>query len=123
MIVFPPGSMHVPGPEEEDFSSDIPHSPGEELPDELNLYLQEIRRFPLLTAEQEQNLAQRIQQGLAEQKQVQPDHQVVADGKLAQRQLVEANYRLVVSVARRYLNYNMDLTLLDLIQEGNIGLI
>ncbi len=123
MIAFPPGPMHVHGPGEEDFSSDIPCSPGEELPDELALYLQEIRRFPLLTAEQEQHVARRIQYGLTEQKQLRPDHQIVADGKLAQRQLVEANYRLVVSVARRYLRYHMELTLLDLIQEGNIGLI
>src|SRR5258707_10907783 len=123
MSGVPPGPMHVCNPGEEDFSSDLPCSPGEELANELTLYLQEIRRFPLLAADQEQHLARRIQHGLAEQKQAQPDHQIVADGKLAQRQLVEANYRLVVSVARRYLHYSLDLTLLDLIQEGNIGLI
>lgn len=122
MIIFPPGPMQVLSPGEEDFSSDTPRSPGEELPDELALYLQEIRRFPLLTTEQEQHLARCIQHGLAEQKQTQPDSRVIADGKQAQRQLVEANYRLVVSIARRYLSHNMNLTLLDLIQEGNIGL-
>lgn len=123
MIAFPPGPMQARDPGGEDFSGDVLCAPGEDLPDELTLYLQEIRRFPLVTAEQEQHLARRIQHGLAEQKQTQPDNQIVADGKLAQHQLVEANYRLVVSVARRYLSYGMGLTLLDLIQEGNIGLI
>jgi RNA polymerase primary sigma factor len=124
MIVFPADPMHVlSSEEEEDFSADVLRSPGGELLDEMALYLQEIRRFPLLTGEQEQKLALRIQHGLVELKHGQPDPQVVEDGKLAQCQLVEANYRLVVSIARRYLSSSRTLTLLDLIQEGNIGLI
>lgn len=71
----------------------------------LTLYLQEISRVKLLTAEEEQALARRVQAGDAE----------------AERRLVEANLRLVVRIARRYLNRG--LSLLDLIEEGNVGLL
>jgi RNA polymerase sigma factor (sigma-70 family) len=71
----------------------------------LALYLEDIRRVKLLTPEQEQDLARRVQAGDAQ----------------AERQLVEANLRLVVAIARRYLNRG--LSLLDLIEEGNVGLL
>ena len=71
----------------------------------LGLYLQDIRRIKLLTADEEQALARRVQQGDAQ----------------AERQLVEANLRLVVKMARRYLHRG--LSLLDLIEEGNLGLL
>jgi len=71
----------------------------------LGLYLRDIAKVPLLTAAQEQELARQVQAGDAE----------------AERQLVEANLRLVVRVARRYLNRG--LSLLDLIEEGNLGLL
>ena len=71
----------------------------------LGLYLRDIAKVPLLTPEQEQDLARRVQAGDAD----------------AQRQMVEANLRLVVRVARRYLNRG--LSLLDLIEEGNLGLL
>jgi RNA polymerase primary sigma factor len=71
----------------------------------LGLYLSDIAKVPLLTPEQEQELARRVQQGDAD----------------AERQLIEANLRLVVRVARRYLNRG--LSLLDLIEEGNLGLL
>jgi len=71
----------------------------------LSLYLKDISRVKLLTAEEEQALARRTQSG---------DTQ-------AERELVEANLRLVVSIARRYLNRG--LSLLDLIEEGNMGLL
>ena len=71
----------------------------------LSLYLSDIAKVPLLTPEQEQELARRVQQGDAD----------------AERQLIEANLRLVVRVARRYLNRG--LSLLDLIEEGNLGLL
>jgi RNA polymerase sigma factor (sigma-70 family) len=71
----------------------------------IALYLQEISRVKLLTAEEEQALARRVQAGDAE----------------AERRLVEANLRLVVKIARRYLHRG--LSLLDLIEEGNVGLL
>lgn len=71
----------------------------------LGLYLTDIAKVPLLTPEQEQELARRVQAGDAD----------------AERKLIEANLRLVVRVARRYLNRG--LSLLDLIEEGNLGLL
>lgn len=73
--------------------------------DSVKIYLKEIGRIPLLTYEQEQNLAERIEQG--EEK--------------AKIEMVNSNLRLVVSVAKRYVN-GSNMTLLDLIQEGNLGL-
>ncbi len=73
--------------------------------DPVRLYLREIGKVKLLTAEQEVSLARRIERG----------------DEAAKRQLVEANLRLVVSIARRYVGRGM--SLLDLIQEGNLGLI
>jgi RNA polymerase primary sigma factor len=71
----------------------------------IRQYLGEIGRFPLLTAEQEMKLAKRVAEGELE----------------AQQRLVEANLRLVVSIAKRYNNHGIHL--LDLVQEGNLGLI
>lgn len=123
MLAFSRSFMHTSRSLEIDFSAHIPRSPGEGQRDELARYLQEIGQRPLLTAEQEQRLARRIQRGLAEQKRAQPDQRIVADGEQAQHQLVEANYRLVVEIARHYRHNNGDLSFLDLIQEGNIGLL
>jgi RNA polymerase primary sigma factor len=81
---------------------------GEEAPagrPALGVYLAEIARIPLLTREQEQELAKRVAAGDAE----------------AERGMVEANLRLVVKMARRYMNRG--LTLADLIEEGNLGLL
>ncbi|MGI6609178.1 MAG: RNA polymerase sigma factor RpoD [Limnochordia bacterium] len=75
------------------------------LDDHVRMYLKEIGRVPLLTAEEEVELAKRIEMGEEE----------------ARRGLAEANLRLVVSIAKRYLGRGM--LLLDLIQEGNLGLI
>ncbi len=73
--------------------------------DSVRLYLREIGKIPLLTAEQELALAQRV----------------VAGEKRAKDQMAEANMRLVVSIAKRYVGRGLDL--LDLIQEGNTGLL
>ena len=73
--------------------------------DPVRMYLREIGKVPLLTAEQEVSLAKRIER----------------KDMAAKNQLIQANLRLVVSIARRYANRG--LTLLDLIQEGNLGLI
>jgi RNA polymerase primary sigma factor len=100
--------------------------------DPVRMYLKEIGKVPLLTGPQEVTLAKRIEAGLAalEQIELRPDlseaeraslEAVGADGALAKKQLTEANLRLVVSIAKRYVGRGM--ALLDLIQEGNLGLI
>ncbi len=77
---------------------------GVEIDDPVRMYLKEIGRVPLLTGDQEIDLAKRIEKGEEE----------------AKRKLVEANLRLVVSIAKRYVGRGM--LFLDLIQEGNLGL-
>jgi RNA polymerase primary sigma factor len=95
-------------------------------------YLREIGRIPLLTAAEEVELARRVEAGLfAEEKLAStPDldsdlafdlDRLVVMGRMAKRRLIEANLRLVVSVAKRYVGRG--LTMLDLVQEGNLGLI
>jgi len=100
--------------------------------DPVRMYLKEIGKVPLLTAAQEVNLAQRIEAGLAATAEIAEAngslpsvdegslHARAADGLRAKRQLIEANLRLVVSIAKRYVGRGM--LLLDLIQEGNLGL-
>jgi RNA polymerase primary sigma factor len=73
--------------------------------DALQLFLQELRRYPLLTAAEEIDLAKRIERGDA----------------AAKHRMINSNLRLVVSIARRYQGH--ELALLDLIQEGILGLI
>ncbi|WP_369237057.1 RNA polymerase sigma factor [Streptomyces sp. R21] len=95
-------------------------------------YLREIGRISLLTAAEEVDLARRVEAGLfAEEKlrlATDLDSQLALDldklvvmGRMAKRRLIEANLRLVVSVAKRYVGRG--LTMLDLVQEGNLGLI
>ncbi|MGB8650641.1 MAG: RNA polymerase sigma factor RpoD [Mycobacteriales bacterium] len=100
--------------------------------DVLRLYLNQIGRVPLLTAEQEVELARAMEAGLfaAERlaqggklsPQMRADLQyIVREGERAKQHMLEANLRLVVSVAKKYAGRGMGLT--DLIQEGNLGLI
>jgi RNA polymerase primary sigma factor len=100
--------------------------------DPVRMYLKEIGKVALLTAEEEVDLAKRIEAGLfASEKLVTNARIPVAlrrdleaieyDGSIAKRRLVEANLRLVVSIAKRYVGRGM--LFLDLIQEGNLGLI
>ncbi|GAA2211488.1 RNA polymerase sigma factor [Nonomuraea monospora] len=100
--------------------------------DSVHTYLKSIGRRTLLTAAQEVELARRIEAGLyAEYKlETHPDlspaaqedlHLVVEDGRQAKDHMLEANLRLVVSVAKKYTDRGM--SLLDVVQEGNLGLI
>ncbi|MDQ6660101.1 MAG: RNA polymerase sigma factor RpoD [Chloroflexota bacterium] len=91
------------------------------LDDPVRMYLREIGRVSLLSAEEEVRLAQRMERGKAESLKPTPNRRYIYDGEEAQRRLTEANLRLVVSVAKKYIGRGM--SLLDLIQEGNIGLI
>ncbi|WP_055489897.1 RNA polymerase sigma factor [Streptomyces sp. TP-A0356] len=95
-------------------------------------YLREIGRIPLLTAAEEVELARRVEAGLFAEEKLgnAPDldtqlaldlDRLVVLGRMAKRRLIEANLRLVVSVAKRYIGRG--LTMLDLVQEGNLGLI
>jgi RNA polymerase primary sigma factor len=104
-------------PSAEDFTDEWTGEDGEEIiiddkvylddiaDDSVRLYLREIGKIPLLTSEQELALA----------------HRVVAGEKKAKDEMAEANMRLVVSIAKRYVGRGLDL--LDLIQEGNTGLL
>ena len=74
--------------------------------DSIQIYLREIGQYPLLTASEERELAQRIERGDDEARNI----------------LARSNLRLVVSIAKKYVGRSPDLTLLDLIQEGNLGL-
>ena len=105
--------------------------------DLVRAYLKEIGKVPLLTAEMEVDLAQRIEAGLFAAEKLRAADAgettklaaalrrdldwLVVDGGKAKRHLLEANLRLVVSIAKRYLGRGM--LFLDLIQEGNLGLI
>jgi RNA polymerase primary sigma factor len=95
--------MEEEASEEVDIDLTIPE--GISIDDPVRMYLKEIGRVPLLTADEEIKLAQRMEQGDEE----------------AKRRLAEANLRLVVSIAKRYVGRGM--LFLDLIQEGNLGLI
>jgi RNA polymerase primary sigma factor len=100
--------------------------------DPVKDYLKQIGKVPLLNAEQEVELAKRIEAGLfaeeklAESERMNPDQRIdlewiAEDGRRAKNHLLEANLRLVVSLAKRYTGRGM--LFLDLIQEGNLGLI
>jgi len=91
--------------EEEVIDLDLSVPEGVGIDDPVRMYLKEIGRVPLLTAEEEIELAKRMEQGDEE----------------AKKKLAEANLRLVVSIAKRYVGRGM--LFLDLIQEGNLGLI
>lgn len=103
-----------------------------DIDDSISLYLKEIGRIPLLTAEQEVSLAKRMEAGRNSKRRLSTDRKlsyeereelsaIVRDGKSAQEHLIKANSRLVVSVAKKYVGRGVPF--LDLIQEGNIGLI
>ncbi len=100
--------------------------------DSVHTYLKSIGRTSLLTAEQEVDLAKRIEAGLFAEHKLETEtdlspelfadlEAVAADGRKAKAHMLEANLRLVVSVAKKY--SDRGLSLLDVVQEGNLGLI
>jgi RNA polymerase primary sigma factor len=99
--------------------------------DTIGLYLKEVSRVPLLTAEQEVELAQRIERGRMAREELAKSsvgktrrmelRRFIEDGWAAREHLITANSRLVISVAKKYMGRGVPF--LDLIQEGNIGLI
>ncbi|WP_234121415.1 RNA polymerase sigma factor RpoD [Clostridium hydrogenum] len=97
------GDMNEIEVEEEDLDLTIPE--GIAIDDPVRMYLKEIGKVPLLSPDEEISLAQRIENG----------------DQVAKKKLAEANLRLVVSIAKRYVGRGM--LFLDLIQEGNLGLI
>ncbi|AZJ22388.1 RNA polymerase sigma factor RpoD [Bacillus wiedmannii] len=100
-----PNNRQITKAEEEFDLNDLSVPPGVKINDPVRMYLKEIGRVDLLSAEEEIRLATRIEEGDEE----------------AKRRLAEANLRLVVSIAKRYVGRGM--LFLDLIQEGNMGLI
>jgi RNA polymerase primary sigma factor len=125
------------GPEEELLEDERPDGEAQDdlshvdADDTVGLYLKEVGRVPLLTAEQEVSLAKRIERGKRAREAMaagpgtarkrQELRSTVEDGWAAREHLITANSRLVISVAKKYMGRGVPF--LDLIQEGNIGLI
>lgn len=97
------GLLEMP---EEKTGKQHPYSRSDSSYDSIQMYLREIGQYPLIAGSMEKELARRIEAGDEDAKNL----------------LMKANLRLVVSIAKKYANRSPDLTLLDLIQEGNLGL-
>lgn len=99
--------------------------------DTISLYLREIGTITLLTSEDEVEFAKRLERGNEAKKRLETEkldpekwedlQRIVMDGERARKQLIQANSRLVVSIAKKYVGHGVPF--LDLIQEGNLGLI
>jgi RNA polymerase primary sigma factor len=127
------GSSHPDDQDDFLFSVSEEGEPTFDVDDSIALYLKEISRIPLLTGEEEVQLAKAIEKGkhaakrlMREQDQL-DEHKIdalqcnVLQGQGARRVLIESNFRLVVSIAKKYVGHGVPF--MDLIQEGNIGLI
>ncbi|MET0832062.1 MAG: RNA polymerase sigma factor RpoD [Acidimicrobiia bacterium] len=113
-------------------ATDLPHDDMVLISDPVRMYLQQIGRYPLLTSQQEVELSMQMEAGIRAEEKLAAGGDLSIDEKVfieravrqadkARKRLVEANLRLVVSIAKRYVGKG--LSLLDLIQEGNLGLI
>ena len=119
--------------DEDEVEIDLTVPDGVSIEDPVRMYLKEIGKVPLLSAEEEIELAQKMEDGEAAKKKLSTEadtageeekkewNRQVAEGDAAKKKLAEANLRLVVSIAKRYVGRGM--LFLDLIQEGNLGLI
>lgn len=105
------------GASEKHISIDLSVDSGVNIDDPVRMYLKEIGRVPLLSADEEIVLAKQIEAGAEED----ATYKEIQLSKKAKKKLVDANLRLVVSIAKRYVGRGM--LFLDLIQEGNLGLI
>ncbi|HMO55852.1 MAG TPA: RNA polymerase sigma factor RpoD [Roseiflexaceae bacterium] len=117
--------------EEDELLTELPDMTDVALDDPVRMYLQEIGQVPLLSAEQEVTLAKQMEAGALarcalnreeygswQERMMYEQH--VVRGNEARQHLIQANLRLVVSIAKKYTSYG--LTMMDLVQEGNIGL-
>lgn len=141
LIAFEPGDFELESLEDEldrfdlsDLINDAGYQQALDTDDVVGLYLKEAGRVPLLTAEEEVSLAKRMEAAIwARERLAESDEesllwseeqtlrQYIQDGDAAQEHLIRANARLVISVAKKYIGRGVPF--LDLIQEGNIGLI
>lgn len=103
--------------EAKEVSLDLSIPEGVNIDDPVRMYLKEIGRVPLLSADEEILLAQQIEAGAKDD----ASYKEMKAGERAKQKLIDANLRLVVSIAKRYVGRGM--LFLDLIQEGNLGLI
>jgi RNA polymerase primary sigma factor len=131
-VVESTAELEQSSPQSDDDSlSELPDFTDIAFDDPVRMYLQEIGQVPLLTAEQEVELAKAMETGDAAREQLEREEYTTGrekfelerafhKGQDARQHLIQANLRLVVSIAKKYTSYG--LTMMDLVQEGNIGL-
>ena len=122
-----------PEPDSTPIDPDLPSGSRLASDDPIGIYLKEMSRVPLLAADEEMEVAIRIEKGRRARRKVdslqgrstafdrRKYNPVIEDGILAREQLIKANTRLVVSIAKRFMGRGV--AFLDLIQEGNLGFI
>jgi RNA polymerase primary sigma factor len=131
-VVETPSEIEEPQPSiEDELFAEMPDLTDIALDDPVRMYLQEIGQVPLLSAEQEVTLAKQMEAGDRARLKIQHEEyqswserfafeEQIERGREARQHLIQANLRLVVSIAKKYTSYG--LTMMDLVQEGNIGL-
>jgi len=132
-LEFDSGGVYGDAADDLDADGEAPSAEPEKGPrmeDSVSLYLREISRTPLLTPEEERSLAAQVARGRVALAELEGGTgrergaeliQEIRDGEHARQRIIEANFRLVVSIAKHYVGRGV--SFLDLIQEGNIGLI